>query len=841
MRKRMILFLVMSFVLSIGAACLAACSSESISFTEGERISLSIGDEHLLQCEVEGSGTVTLTSSAPEIVSVEEKGYIRANDVGTAEITGTTKGGKQATIWVDVTAPAVEEQDFYVGYVVQEKYYSLQICFDRAGGPAEKIYVETQNEQGTLISRKAVAVESHRQVNIPLKDLDIVKDGLYRWGISLIQGDLEVISVSLSDTIAAYSLAGNDGDWTFYNAEVGENGELKIVNESLNHGGAGIVIDVAENEGVAIDSNIRLRVSSGSLWSVKLRRGDGKDDLFEEVVQYDVRAVDVPEVIVDLSKYTNYIRDGKITLVVYAVEGPLLLKDIVYRSGEGCELCAVHKEDVVPLSSVNIRVPSVIEAGKYYTATPELVPENASFRDVWFKAGSGNIEVSKDGIFCLKDYEPATIIAYSADGSVRAEREIRAEILPQDLQIKEGYPDFATVDASRGTFDLAERVKILPEDSTRKEIVYTILDSTCRNTSIGGDGIVRFDGAGEIRIRMALQSLPIVSQEFVLTVKNGYVNASSVQISNSGQGGALRTGETLQLSASVQPRNATDGGVLWSTSDPTIATVDEQGVVTAAGGGTVIVYACAEDGTCYDSIAVTCAVLGKYEIDASADYLAVYIDGDVQGGDVAELEIREGEEIVISLLYTVPVAEQEASAAGSMDAQKRILITLGEDFSVSGEYTFSLKVYRNGTEINGYLIRSVTPIKSVLDCKDMEWEDGYRGTVTEGTAGVGVTIGEEYGNIGAVIEKEEIADAKYLCVRAIEGASVEKIAIKVRFGENEFDLGTGDMTSRGVWLFTLSEPPIVDYLAKYDRFELLLYGIGNAGETAVFENVFFAK
>ena len=43
----------------------------------------------------------------------------------------------------------------------------------------------------------------------------------------------------------------------------------------------------------------------------------------------------------------------------------------------------------------------------------------------------------------------------------------------------------------------------------------------------------------------------------------------------------LTAGETLQLTATVQPDNATDRTVTWTSSDPAVATVDATGLVTA--------------------------------------------------------------------------------------------------------------------------------------------------------------------------------------------------------------------------------------------------------------------
>ncbi|WP_406541251.1 Ig-like domain-containing protein [Clostridium ljungdahlii] len=58
----------------------------------------------------------------------------------------------------------------------------------------------------------------------------------------------------------------------------------------------------------------------------------------------------------------------------------------------------------------------------------------------------------------------------------------------------------------------------------------------------------------------------------------------------------LTEGDMLQLTAAVTPEDATDTKVDWSSSDSTVAAVDENGKVTALEAGTAAITAAAEDG-----------------------------------------------------------------------------------------------------------------------------------------------------------------------------------------------------------------------------------------------------
>ena len=57
----------------------------------------------------------------------------------------------------------------------------------------------------------------------------------------------------------------------------------------------------------------------------------------------------------------------------------------------------------------------------------------------------------------------------------------------------------------------------------------------------------------------------------------------------------VQTGDTYQLTAKVSPKKATIQTVKWYSEDESIATVDENGIVTAVAPGTVVVYALSDD------------------------------------------------------------------------------------------------------------------------------------------------------------------------------------------------------------------------------------------------------
>ena len=65
-----------------------------------------------------------------------------------------------------------------------------------------------------------------------------------------------------------------------------------------------------------------------------------------------------------------------------------------------------------------------------------------------------------------------------------------------------------------------------------------------------------------------------------------------------------KTGEAAQLTVSVEPADAANQKATWISSDPKVATVDENGKVTAVGRGTCTITVTTEDG----NKTVTCKV-----------------------------------------------------------------------------------------------------------------------------------------------------------------------------------------------------------------------------------------
>ncbi|MEC0176846.1 family 43 glycosylhydrolase [Paenibacillus favisporus] len=97
--------------------------------------------------------------------------------------------------------------------------------------------------------------------------------------------------------------------------------------------------------------------------------------------------------------------------------------------------------------------------------------------------------------------------------------------------------------------------------------------------------------------------------EFTITAFNQSIPVTSVRLNQTSAQLYTNYGRsTVQLTAHVEPAEASNKTVIWSTSNPAVATVDEHGLVSAHASGTTVITATTADGSYTASCVVTVGV-----------------------------------------------------------------------------------------------------------------------------------------------------------------------------------------------------------------------------------------
>ncbi len=137
---------------------------------------------------------------------------------------------------------------------------------------------------------------------------------------------------------------------------------------------------------------------------------------------------------------------------------------------------------------------------------------------------------------------------------------------------------------------------ITPEDSS-DELTWTSSD----------ESIVTVDSTGLIKgVAEGTASIVVMIGDVIKTCEvTVYEQVTSVSLNKSAIDMSLE--ETFQLTATVRPSNATDQTITWKSSDESVATVDENGLVTAKAFGTAVITVTTKD----QSKTATCTVTVK--------------------------------------------------------------------------------------------------------------------------------------------------------------------------------------------------------------------------------------
>jgi len=172
---------------------------------------------------------------------------------------------------------------------------------------------------------------------------------------------------------------------------------------------------------------------------------------------------------------------------------------------------------------------------------------------------------------------------------------------------------------------------------TRIEITATIRRLGGSGWTQTSPGAVWTGDANETTFGMYFKNV----SQIVFTIEPPTVAVTGVTLSETTASMTVG-GETLTLTATVAPDNATDKTVVWTSSDPSVATVAD-GVVTAVAAGTATITATATNGTddTADDKTATCTITVTDPDQEAADAVLALFDAlpaDITLEDKAAIE-----------------------------------------------------------------------------------------------------------------------------------------------------------------------------------------------------------
>lgn len=380
------------------------------------------------------------------------------------------------------------------------------------------------------------------------------------------------------------------------------------------------------------------------------------------------------------------------------------------------------------------------------------------------------------------------------------------------------YVPVSSLSFSRDAVELTDgesfqlKAEISPSNATVQQVKWE--SSNHKVATVTESGLVTAVGVGKCTITISAGGKSATCQ---VTVRKAPVAVGRVVLEKTTLD--LEKGQSATLVARVEPEDASEAIIRWSTSDATVAAVDEHGVVTALGGGsaTIIAEAGGHEAECI--VTVTVPVQSISIVPSSLALLpgqTATLEVTVLPDDATDKTVEWGSEGI-----QVASVDQEGKVTANGEGTTKIIATVGDktaSCSVTvGKKTVaveSVSLDRNTLSIevgeSETLTATVLPVDATN--KEVYWAstngaiadvDDY-GTVTAKSAG-SVTITATTADGGFVAACEVTA---YVPFVPVTGISLDRDALALLQGQSVKLIATvepADATSRTVTWTTSAE------------------------------------
>ncbi len=144
--------------------------------------------------------------------------------------------------------------------------------------------------------------------------------------------------------------------------------------------------------------------------------------------------------------------------------------------------------------------------------------------------------------------------------------------------------------ADRNTVTVGDTTKvsvtIKPDNYPTKDVTWTTSNSDV--AEVDENGVVTTKKVGTVTITATLDSDKTVTSSTTIAVEAVKVNKITITGYTKKY---LEKDETVPLGTTIEPEDAANKDIIWSSSNPEVATVDQNGVVTAVAQGTTTIQA----------------------------------------------------------------------------------------------------------------------------------------------------------------------------------------------------------------------------------------------------------
>ena len=639
------------------ATCFINVEAKVIDVTEilldKSSLEMTEGDIAILTATVNPSDatdkTLTWTSSDTSIVTVSENGDVTAVAPGSALITVSSVNGISASCEVTVVARVIEVIEVVLDKSNLEMTEGDTAILTASVNPSDATdktltwtssdtSIVTVSENGdvtavapgsALITVSSVnGISASCEVTVVARVIEVAEVVLDKSSLEMTEGDTTILTATVNPSDATDKTL----TWTSSDASVvsvSADGEVKalkagtttITVSSANGKTATCVVSVAkkiiEVTGITL-SNTELKMTEGDVATLtaSVQPADATDKALTWTSSNEAVAT------VSANGEVKAVKEGNAVITVKAANGVTATCKVTVESG------------IIVVTSVTLDKTSLeMTEGEAAVLKATVNPADATDKTLtWTSSDSSVATVSATGEVKALKAGTTNITVSSANGKTAtcvvtvAKKIIEVTSVSLDqtkLELTEG--DTATLTAT-----------VNPSDATDKTLTWTSSDASVASVSANGEVKALKAGTATITVSTANGK----TATCIVTVEPKVIEMQSINLD--AEELALEVGDTHQFIATVLPAETTYPELEWWTDDETVATVDQNGLLTMVGEGTTTVHVRSVRWPDIEAVCrlnVTSGVEGIMEEDAPCDIYTT--NGKLLKQSVPTSEIRK--------------------------------------------------------------------------------------------------------------------------------------------------------------------------------------------------------
>ncbi len=566
--------------------------------------------------------SVIWTSVDTSVATVSTSGVVTAKAGGTTTITVTTNdGGKNAACQVTVHVPVtgVNLDRTSLSMVVGENRTLVATVLPSSATDKSVTWSSSNTSVATVSSSGVVTAKAGGSATITVTTNDGGKKATCQvsvsvpvTGVSLDQTALSMVvgeSQTLHATVLPSSATDKSVTWSSSNTSVATVSSSGVV--TAKGGGKATITVTANDSGSTATCSVTVAVPvtgvSLDQTSLSIPVGDTR------TLTATVSPSNATDKSVTWSSSNTSVATVSSSGVITAKAVGSVVITVTTVDGGKTATCNVAV--VIPVTGVSLDQTSMtMILGDTRTLTATVTPSNATDKSVtWSSSNTSVATVSSSGVVTAKGSGNATITATTNDGGKTVTCAVTVTVPVTGVSLNKSSLTLSEGDSQTLT------ATVSPSNATDKSVTWASDNESVATVTTAGVVVAKTPGTAVITVttndggKMASCAVSVKPRVSGVTLDNSSIS--------------LVVGGTRTLTATVEPSDAVDKSVTWSSNNTSVATVSSYGTVTAKAVGTAVITVRTNDGGKTATCSVTVTPVSVTGVSLSQTSLTLY-EGD---------------------------------------------------------------------------------------------------------------------------------------------------------------------------------------------------------------------